>query len=331
MTNTEQSHAADTGKYPVHALLRDLPHWTNKRFRHAEVPVSEHAIRVWCNAIGDANPVYRDASAARAVGLPGVVAPNAMLQTWTMPITSAESEASPSLHSSVRTAARAAGFGHVVATDYEQDYHRPVQPSDLLVEHSWIDEISDVKDTSLGYGVFVTIGIDITTAAAEPVGTMRSRTFYFNPLKRPVDRSGRSRSAAAAAGAASHGSVALGPMEVELDRQLIIAGALASNDHELVHFDHLSAKEQGLSDIIASIVTTTGLMLRYAGERLPSNIWYRSLRLNLSRPAFPGDTLRFSGSRRSLGGRTDLTVVAQHARGVHATASLDLGLVPDSA
>ena len=38
----------------------------------------------WLDAIGDRNPIYVDEAAARAAGHPGVVAPPAMIQVWTM-------------------------------------------------------------------------------------------------------------------------------------------------------------------------------------------------------------------------------------------------------
>ncbi|NED64578.1 MaoC family dehydratase, partial [Streptomyces sp. SID10244] len=41
-------------------------------------------INNWVEAMGDANPIYVDESVARAAGHPGVVAPPAMAQVWTM-------------------------------------------------------------------------------------------------------------------------------------------------------------------------------------------------------------------------------------------------------
>ena len=41
-------------------------------------------INNWVEAIGDANPIYVDAAAARAAGYDDVVAPPAMAQVWTM-------------------------------------------------------------------------------------------------------------------------------------------------------------------------------------------------------------------------------------------------------
>ena len=41
-------------------------------------------INHWLDAIGDRNPIYVDEAAAQAAGHPGIVAPPAMIQVWTM-------------------------------------------------------------------------------------------------------------------------------------------------------------------------------------------------------------------------------------------------------
>src|SRR6201998_2017982 len=52
--------------------------------RLARYPVNEPMIGHWVDAIGDKNPIYVDEAAARAAGHPGIVAPPAMIQVWTM-------------------------------------------------------------------------------------------------------------------------------------------------------------------------------------------------------------------------------------------------------
>src|ERR1700712_4320756 len=47
-------------------------------------PVNQPTINNWVEALGDRNPIYVDETAARAVGHPGLVAPPAMIQVWTM-------------------------------------------------------------------------------------------------------------------------------------------------------------------------------------------------------------------------------------------------------
>jgi hypothetical protein len=273
--------------------------------RVAEVPVSEHAIRTWCAALGETNPLYLDGATARRAGYPAVLAPPAMLQTWTMPIT--DRFAHPTLHALVRGLAREAGLTAVVATDYEQQYLCPIHPGALLAERSRVEAVSAAKDTALGRGHFVTIGFTISDDAG-PVGRMRARTFYFDPA--PAVR-GMPRPSGA-------GLDDLEPLVVPLSRTLIVTASLASNDHEAVHHDHEIAQAQGLPDIITSIVTTAGLVLRFTGAAAGA-AWCRSLRLQLARPAVPGDVLILRGG---VDGGT-YRVHGDHARGRHVSAEVE--------
>lgn len=273
--------------------------------RTAEVPVSEHAIRTWCAALGETNPLHLNAAAARRAGYPAVLAPPAMLQTWTMPIT--DRSAHPTLHARVRGRAREAGLTAVVATDYEQEYLRPIHPGALLTERSRVEAVSAPKDTALGPGRFVTIGVTIAGADG-PVGRIRARTLYFDPAP-----AARTQPMAAVDEAPDD----LEPLVVPLSRTLVVTASLASNDHEAVHHDHEVARAQGLPDIIASIVTTAGLVIRFTGAAA-GGAWCRSLRLRLARPAFPGDVLTLRGH---TAGRI-VRVRGDHPRGRHVTAEV---------
>jgi uncharacterized protein len=47
-------------------------------------PVNQPMVDHWLDAMGDKNPIYVDEDAAKAAGHPGIVAPPAMIQVWTM-------------------------------------------------------------------------------------------------------------------------------------------------------------------------------------------------------------------------------------------------------
>ena len=47
-------------------------------------PVNQPMVDHWLDAMGDRNPIYVDEEAAKAAGHPGIVAPPAMIQVWTM-------------------------------------------------------------------------------------------------------------------------------------------------------------------------------------------------------------------------------------------------------
>lgn len=292
--------------------------------RTAEVAVSEQAIRTWCAAIGEDNPIYRDAEAAARAGHGGVFAPPPLLQTWTIPIGQDLAEHPPTLHSRVRRAASDCGFDAVVATDYEHDNLGYVRPGDLLTERSRIDSVSDRKQTTLGEGHFVTIGFELANQDGTPVGRVRARTLYFRPSPhgptRPDPPGGLGQYRQTPSGNADQGSNQWPRLDVPITRTLVVGASLAARDSEPVHHNRLVAREQGLPDIITGIVTTAGLVNRYAGCNLPRSAVARRLSLRLASPAVPGDVLALRGGWTS---ERQVHVVGHHDRGMHVEARIE--------
>jgi uncharacterized protein len=173
----------------------------------APTPVNRAMVQHWVEAMGDRDPVYVSDEAARAVGLPGAVAPPTMLQAWTMRGLQATLDLEASRAAGHRGDATPndrmmalldeEGLTSVVATNCEQHYERPLVAGDHLVSTSVIESVSPVKTTGLGVGRFVTMrtdfvavpessvgpapDLDALAAAGEPVGTMRFRILKFRP------------------------------------------------------------------------------------------------------------------------------------------------------
>lgn len=148
----------------------------------ARDPVNQPMIRHWCDAIGDANPVYTDPVAARRSRHGCIVAPPAMLQVWTMPGPRLEAvDAAEDVIGRLFGLLDEAGFTSIVATDCEQEYRRYLRPGDHLRVDGVIESISAEKRTALGHGHFVTWLDTFRTDAGEEVGTMRFRVLKFRP------------------------------------------------------------------------------------------------------------------------------------------------------
>jgi hypothetical protein len=158
----------------------------------ASYPVSEAMIHHWCEALGDANPIYTDSAAAERAGHRGVVAPPTMLQAWNMPGLVADRE--PPGADMVRIFEDAGFFG-VVATNCDQEYVRYLGPGDLVSATHTLSAVSDLKATALGEGHFVTQTWTIRDADDEIVGTMLFRMLFFRPAATPVRHHPRPRPA----------------------------------------------------------------------------------------------------------------------------------------
>ena len=162
--------------------------------RRGRDPVNSAMIHHWCDALDDRNPAYLDPGIAATTRHAGVVAPPAMLGSWTM---DADTAPARGPRDEVLRRLDEAGFDAVVATNYEQEYLRELRPGDHLSETLTVEAMSERKDTALGTGYFVTVRHDYRDAAGELVGVARMRLLKFKAPARP----GRTAPPAAAAAA----------------------------------------------------------------------------------------------------------------------------------
>jgi uncharacterized OB-fold protein/acyl dehydratase len=153
----------------------------------ARDPVNEPMIRHWCDAVGDANPVYTDADAATASVHGGVVAPPTMLQAWSMRGLEPSGSKQPNVQDELIAVLNEAGFSSVVATNCDQEYVRYLRPGDVITINATIDAVSDEKHTALGDGHFVTTKTTFRDQLGDLVGTMTFRILKFRPSAPSTD------------------------------------------------------------------------------------------------------------------------------------------------
>ncbi|MDO3651144.1 bifunctional MaoC family dehydratase N-terminal/OB-fold nucleic acid binding domain-containing protein [Nocardia mangyaensis] len=118
-------------------------------------PVNQPMINNWVEALGDTNPIYVDDEAARAAGHPGIVAPPAMAQVWTMNGLHGTRTADDPLGLAAQLLDDA-GYTSVVGTNCEQTYHRYLRPGEEVTVSSRLSEFKGPKRTGLGDGWFLT-------------------------------------------------------------------------------------------------------------------------------------------------------------------------------
>ncbi|WP_406448191.1 OB-fold domain-containing protein [Streptomyces sp. NBC_00876] len=150
----------------------------------AQDPVNQPMIRHWAEAMGDTNPVYTDARAARATGRDGVVAPASMVQAWTMrgyAATVAPRPGEPGGFGELVALLDQGGYTSVVATDSEFTFLRELVPGDHVAVRESVESVSSEKRTGLGTGRFVTTLKTYTDQDGETVAVQRWRTLRFRP------------------------------------------------------------------------------------------------------------------------------------------------------
>ena len=142
-------------------------------------PVNQPMVDHWLDAIGDRNPIYADDAAAKAAGHPGVVAPPAMIQVWTMAgLGGVRADDDPL--GKILGLFDEAGYIGVVATNCEQTYHRYLRSGEEVSVSAELTDVVGPKQTALGEGFFITQKIT-WQSGGEDVAEMVWRIMKFRP------------------------------------------------------------------------------------------------------------------------------------------------------
>ncbi len=316
-------------------------------------PVSVLRINLWCDAMEDQNPVYTDEKLALASVHGGLVAPPAALQTWSMRPLRYQHTAPPATDAVESAAAKpyhllnAAGYFGVVATNCEQEYFRYLRPGDVVSTTTSLDEVSDEKQTLIGRGFFVTTKTTFYVGD-EAVGTLRFRTLHYLPNSGRVSADAAGQPAAPALGVDDleraerrpptlttkrFSDVAVGEQLPELVLPLsplrIVATALASGDFEDVHHDRDAANRKGMKDIFMNILTSNGLVGRYATDWSGPDSVLRTISIRLGATNFAYDTMRVNGEVVGVSPEDrliTLAVTGSNSIGDHVVATVTLTL-----
>lgn len=147
--------------------------------REARDPVNQPIINNWVEALGDHNPIYVDEAAAKAAGHPGIVAPPAMIQVWTMFGQGGERPTDDPM-GPIMQLFDDAGYVGVVATNCEQTYHRYLRPGEQVSIVSEMRDVVGPKQTALGEGYFINQLIT-WRVGDEDVAEMNWRILKFKP------------------------------------------------------------------------------------------------------------------------------------------------------
>jgi acyl dehydratase len=131
--------------------------YVGRRFpASAPYEVSRVKIAEFADAIGDANPVYRDAAAARAAGHADIIAP----PTFAIVISMAGSGAA------LADPGLGLNYAMVVHGEERFEYARPIIAGDIVTAQVTLTDIRDA-----GRNVMLTTSTEITTVAGEYVCT----------------------------------------------------------------------------------------------------------------------------------------------------------------
>ena len=290
-------------------------------------------IRHWVDALDDRNPVYLDEELAAKTRFGGIVAPPAMMQTWTFPPPLIEGIAERGGapveidESNPLQVFDKAGYVATLATNSELEFTRYLRPGERVHATTELESISERKGTGIGFGYFVTWVTTYTNAENDLVGQQVFRILKFKPgAPENTEGSGKPKPMPE-----EPTGEELPVFDLNVTSTRIVAGAIASRDFMPVHHDAEYARSQGAPDIFMNILTTNGYVSRYITDGAGPEAMVRNISIRLGGPAVPGKTLRFTGQvlrTRQEGDErvVEVSVQAVNDLGPHATGTVVLTL-----
>ena len=118
-------------------------------------------------------------------------------------------------------------------------------------------------------------------------------------------------------------------LPIEITTTMIVASALASRDFTPLHHDKAAAQAQGMQDVFMNILTTNGLVGRYATDWAGADAVIKRVAIKLGAPNLPGDTMSMAGTVKAKddGARVvELEVAGRNSWGAHVTGTVTVVL-----
>lgn len=111
--------------------------------------------------------------------------------------------------------------------------------------------------------------------------------------------------------------------ELPITPTVVVSTAIATRDFQDVHHDRDRAQAAGSKDIFVNILTSTALCERYVTDWAGADVQITGISIRLGAPAYPYDTLTFSGEVRDVtDGVATIEVAGAVEAGNHVTGTV---------
>jgi acyl dehydratase len=123
--------------------------------------------------------------------------------------------------------------------------------------------------------------------------------------------------------------LALPALAIPITVPLIAGGAIATRDYFPGHHDLEAARALGSPNVFMNILTTSGLVQRFVEQWVGPGAEFKSVKIKLGAPNYPGDTMTFSGEVSAVDAATrhvDIALKGKNSMGNHVTGTVRLHL-----
>jgi acyl dehydratase len=274
------------------------------------------SIRLWCEVLEDANPLYHDPEYARTSRHGGIVAPPTMVMAWcTRPEWTPDGPI-PSITEGLM--ASLPDYPNAVGLRSIQRHRRPLGLGERLVVHQYVGLPSPEETTARGPGRRISQYFSLRDDAGEEVVGLEMELLRFRaptgvpaevPLPPPaVEPARKGRDVEHGAGDAApdarrrslhwsdvnRGDV-LAPVALPLTLKRCIKWVGATRDYNEVHHDRDFARATGAADLFMGVHFFHGLVGRFVTDWSGPEGEIRRMEFRSWGRCFPGETAEVVG------------------------------------
>ena len=122
----------------------------------------------------------------------------------------------------------------------------------------------------------------------------------------------------------------LEPVDIDIHTGLIVGGAIATRDYQSVHHNKADAQAAGMPDIFMNILTSQGLLTRYATDWAGPEAVVNAVDIGLGAPNIPGMIMTISGEVTAAdadNGQVEVSILGENnIWGMHMQGTVKLTL-----
>ena len=118
-------------------------------------------------------------------------------------------------------------------------------------------------------------------------------------------------------------------LDVPITVALITGGAIATRDYFPGHHDKDAANALGSAHIFMNILTTNGLVQRFIEQWSGPDLRFKTVKIKLGAPNYPGDVMKLSGAVSALDVESrcvEITLKGQNSMGSHVSGTVSVVL-----
>jgi hypothetical protein len=333
-----------------------MPPWIPAGFEEANLiswemddEISRAVIRLWCETLEDANPVYYDDALALAYGYPGIICPPTMLMLWCTRAEWTPQGPVPTLAEMFRD--NVPEFPHAVGLRSSHVHSRPLQLGERLTVHQFVNPPSPERLTERGPGRSVVRFHSLRDEDGQEIASLEIESVRMRLPAAPSDQdielpampqwSNQPATAQTSpeplqSGARPEVGDLLPALSTVVTYKRFIKWVAATRDFFEAHHDRDYARSRGAPDMYIGVHFFHGLVGRFMTDWTGPDGFLRRMDFRSWGRCFPGETVtvvgRVTGVRNEVDGTyVDLEIACGCARGklYDAVASVQLN-APDT-